>query len=234
MYDDFHKPNWLLRGLIFLSVGVHLILLIQMTHLYRPRVISRIELTLKQISNTFQREIPRPRLPLKPLTEPKGQTVAGALEKPYTLRKPLQYVLPPPIEFDRLMNNKHIPRIPLIEDTGIAKWQDEPDEALSDSVPPSAENPVAAERAYTDLVQRRIDTVKQYPKRAQRRNEQGVVKIVFTIGNDGEIVSVNILASSGSRLLDGAAIDAVKKAAPFARPPNGSMIIQLPIRFELL
>ena len=233
MYDDYHRPNWLLRGLIFLSVGVHLILLIQMTQLYRPRVISRIELTLKQISNTFQREIPRPHLPLKPLTEPKGKTVAGALEKPYTPRKPLQYVLPPPIQSNRLMGNKQIPRIPLIEDTGIAKWQDET-ETSSDSVPPSAERPVAAERAYTDLVQRRIETVKQYPKRAQRRNEQGVVKIVFTIGNDGEVVSVNILTSSGSRLLDGAAIDAVKKASPFARPPNGSMIIQLPIRFELL
>jgi len=233
MYDDYHRPNWLLRGLIFLSVGVHLILLIQMTQLYRPRVISRIELTLKQISNTFQREIPRPRLPLKPLTEPKGKTVAGALEKPYTPRKPLQYVLPPPIQSNRLMGNKQIPRIPLIEDTGIAKWQDET-ETSSDSVPPSAERPVAVERAYTDLVQRRIETVKQYPKRAQRRNEQGVVKIVFTIGNDGEVVSVNILTSSGSRLLDGAAIDAVKKASPFARPPNGSMIIQLPIRFELL
>jgi len=233
MYDDYHRPNWLLRGLIFLSVGVHLILLIQMTQLYRPRVISRIELTLKQISNTFQREIPRPRLPLKPLTEPKGQTVTGALEKPYTPRKPLQYVLPPPIQSNRLMGNKQIPRIPLIEDTGIAKWQDET-ETSSDSVPPSAERPVAVERAYTDLVQRRIETVKQYPKRAQRRNEQGVVKIVFTIGNDGEVVSVNILTSSGSRLLDGAAIDAVKRASPFARPPNGSMIIQLPIRFELL
>ena len=233
MYDDYHRPNWLLRGLIFLSVGVHLVLLIQMTQLYRPRVISRIELTLKQISNTFQREIPRPRLPLKPLTEPKGQTVTGALEKPYTPRKPLQYVLPPPIQSNRLMGNKQIPRIPLIEDTGIAKWQDET-ETSSDSVPPSAERPVAAERAYTDLVQRRIETVKQYPKRAQRRNEQGVVIIVFTIGNDGEVVSVNILTSSGSRLLDGAAIDAVKKASPFARPPNGSMIIQLPIRFELL
>jgi len=233
MYDDYHRPNWLLRGLIFLSVGVHLILLIQMTQLYRPRVISRIELTLKQISNTFQREIPRPRLPLKPLTEPKGQTVTGALEKPYTPRKPLQYVLPPPIQSNRLMGNKQIPRIPLIEDTGIAKWQDET-ETSSDSVPPSAERPVAVERAYTDLVQRRIETVKQYPKRAQRRNEQGVVKIVFTIGNDGEVVSVNILTSSGSRLLDGAAIDAVKRASPFARPPNGSMIIQLPIKFELL
>jgi len=233
MYDDFHKPNWLLRGLIFLSVGVHLMLLLQMTQLYRPRDISRIELTLKQISKPFQREIPRPRSPLKPLTEPRGQTVAEAFDRPDAPLKPLQYVLPPPIDFNRLMGSKQRPRIPLIEDTGIAKWQDEP-ETLSDSVPPSAARPVAAERAYTDLVQRQIEAVKQYPKRAQRRNEQGVVKIVFTIGTDGEIVSVNILKSSGSRLLDGAAIDAVKNASPFARPPNGSMIIQLPIRFELL
>ena len=35
MRDDSHKPNWLLLGLIFLSVGIHLLLLRQMTPLYR-------------------------------------------------------------------------------------------------------------------------------------------------------------------------------------------------------
>jgi len=233
MYDDYYKPNWLLRGLIFLSVGVHLVLLLQMTHRYQTRDISRIELTLKQVSHTFQREIPKPRSPLKPLTEPKEQTASEASDRPYTPLKPLQYVLPPPIDASRLKENRQLPRIPRIEDTGIAKWQEEPG-TVSDSVPPSEKRPVAAERAYTDRVQRRIEAVKQYPKRARRRNEQGVVKIVFTIGNDGAIVSVNILTSSGSRLLDGAAIDAVKNASPFARPPNGPVIIQLPVRFELL
>jgi len=141
--------------------------------------------------------------------------------------------MPAPIDADSLMVKKKIPRIPVVDDTDVAEWQDEP-EMPSGLVPSAGENRVMTERAYTDLVQKKIEAVKQYPKRAQRRNDQGVVKIVFTIGNNGEIVSADIFESSGSRILDRAAMDAVKKASPFARPPNGPVIIQLPIKFELL
>jgi protein TonB len=231
--NELHKPNWLLRGLILLSVGVHLLLLMQMTHLSRPRDISRIELTLKPISSSFQRQIPKPRPRFKPLTDPQEQIVAGALDERHTPMKPFQYAMPAPIDSNRLMGKNQIPRIPVMENTDVAEWQDEP-EVLSASVPSVGERRVMTERAYTDLVQKKIEALKQYPKRAQRRNDQGVVKLVFTIGINGEIVSVNIVKSSGSRILDRAAMDAVKKASPFANPPNGSIIIQLPIKFELL
>jgi len=231
--NELHKPNWLLRGLIFLSVGVHLLLLMHMTHLSRPRDVSRIELTLKQTPSPFQRQIPKPGPRFKPLTDPNEQLVAGDLYERHTPMKPLQYVMPAPIDADSLMVKKKIPRIPVVDDTDVAEWQDEP-EMPSGLVPSAGENRVMTERAYTDLVQKKIEAVKQYPKRAQRRNDQGVVKIVFTIGNNGEIVSADIFESSGSRILDRAAMDAVKKASPFARPPNGPVIIQLPIKFELL
>jgi len=231
--SELHKPNWLLRGLILLSVGGHLLLLMHIPHLSQPRDISRIELTLKQISSPLQRQIPRPRPRFKALTNPHEQIVAGEMHERHTPMKPIQYAPPTPIDPGSLMEKNQSPRIPVIEDTDIAKWQDEP-EMSSASVPSVDERRVMTERTYTDLVQKKIEAVKQYPKRAQRRNDQGVVKIVFSIGNDGEIVSVNIFKSSGSRILDRAAIDAVKKASPFTSPPNGPMIIQLPIKFELL
>lgn len=231
--NELHKPNWLLRGLISLSVGLHLLLLMNMSHLSRPRNVSRIELTLKQTSNPFKRQIPKPRPRFEALKDPNEQIVAGELHERHTPMKPLQYIMPAPIDADSLMVKKQIHRIPVVEDTDVAKWQDEP-EMPSGSVPAAGENRVMTERTYTDLVQKKIEAVKQYPKRAQRRNDQGVVKIVFTIGNNGEIVSADIFESSGSRILDRAAMDAVKKASPFARPPNGPVIIQLPIKFELL
>ncbi|MFC1876537.1 energy transducer TonB [Thermodesulfobacteriota bacterium] len=233
MSDDPHKPNWLFRGMILLSVGIHLLLFMHMPHLYRPRDISRIELTLKQISSPSQRQIPKPRPRFKPLTDPQERIAAGALDAPYAPMKPFQYVMPAPVDSYGLMGKKQTPRIPVVEGTPVAEWQDA-SEMSSGSVPSVGERRVMTERTYTDLVQKKIEAVKQYPKRAQRRNDQGVVKIVFTIGNDGEIVSANIIKSSGSRILDRTAIDAVKKASPFARPPNGSIIIQLPIKFELL
>ena len=233
MSDDSHKPNWLFRGLIFFSAGVHLLLIMNMPQFYQPRNISRIELTLKQTSSPSQRQIPKPMPRLKPVME---MDEAIQAQTPHALSspvKPPQYVMPKPVDPNNLTGLKQPPRLPAVENTTVAEWQAEP-ETLPGSVSTVEEKHVMTERAYTHLVQKQIEAVKQYPKRAQRRNEQGVVEMIFTIGNDGKIVSQNIVKSSGSRILDGAAIDALKKASPFPRPPNGPIVIQLPIRFELL
>ena len=231
--DEPHKPNWLFRGLILFSVGLHLLLFTQIRHFYRPRNVSRIELTLKQISSPSRRQIPKPRSRLKPLTEMYNPIQAEALHELSSPVKPRQYVMPDPLDPNSLTGNKLAPQLPAVEDTTVAEWQTDP-ETLSGSISPPDERPAMIERDYTHLVQKQIEAVKQYPKRAQRRNEQGVVEMIFTIGNDGEIVSQSIVKSSGSRILDGAAVDALTKASPFARPPSGPIVIQLPIRFELL
>ena len=233
MPDDSHKPNWLFWGLVFFSVGIHLLLIMHMPHFDRPVKFSRIELTLKQTSSPSQRWIPKPmpRLkPLKDMAEPIYPEAPTALPLPL---KPLQYVSPKPVDSNSLTGEKQAPQLPAVEDTAIAEWQTEP-ETLPASVPTLVEKHPMDERTYTHLVQKQIEAVKEYPKRAQRRNEQGVVEMIFTIGKDGKIVSQDIIKSSGSRILDGAAIDALEKASPFAPPPKGPIVIQLPIRFELL
>lgn len=232
MTGDLDKPNWLFRGLILISLGGHLLLFMHMTYLHRPRDISRIELTLKQISSPFERQIPKPKHRFEPLTDPPEPIQAEARPALSSPIKPLEYAMPKPVDPLSFTGKKQIPQLPAVEDATAAEWQAEP-ETLSGSMSLPSERHVMTESAYTLLVQRQIEALKQYPKRAQRRNEQGVVEMIFTIGNDGEIVSQNIIKSSGSRILDGAAIDALKKASPFAPPPNGPMVIQLPIRFEL-
>jgi protein TonB len=231
--DDSHKPNWLFRGLIFFSLGVHLLLILHLPQFYRPGNISRIELTLKQTSRPSQRQIPNPMPRLKPVMEMDEPIQAEELHTLSSFVKPLRYVMPKPVDPTSLIGQKQLPQLPEVEEPTVTEWQAEPEtmSALKSSLD---ETPVMTEKTYIHLVQKQIEAVKQYPKRAQRRNEQGVVKMIFTIGNDGKIVSQNIIKSSGSRILDGAAVNALKKASPFARPPKGPIVIQLPIRFELL
>lgn len=233
MTAELDKPNWLFRVLILISLGVHLLLFLHITYLHRPRDISRIELTLKEFSSPFERQIPKPRQRFEPFTDPPEPIQAEALHEVSSPIEPLEYAMPKPVDPLIFAGEKKIPRLPAVEDATVARWQAEP-ETLSDSMSLPGKREVMTESDYTRLVQQRIETVKQYPKRAQRRKEQGVAKIVFTIGKDGEIVSQKIIESSGSRILDGAAMDALKKASPFDPPPNGPMVIQLPIRFELL
>jgi protein TonB len=60
-----------------------------------------------------------------------------------------------------------------------------------------------------------IDKNLVYPPMARRRNIQGVVGVYFEIGESGEFVSVTVNHSSGSSILDNAAVTLIKKISPF-------------------
>ena len=75
-----------------------------------------------------------------------------------------------------------------------------------------------------------------YPRDAFRRRESGTVLLRVHVGADGDPHDIDLISSSGSRSLDRAAIDAVRRwrFAPAMRgetPVEG--IVQVPIEFAL-
>jgi periplasmic protein TonB len=75
----------------------------------------------------------------------------------------------------------------------------------------------------------------RYPTRALRRGEQGVVNVRASIGPDGVPTSVSLVSGSGSRDLDRAALDAVRRwrfrpAVEDGRPTVGTVVV--PIEFS--
>jgi protein TonB len=75
----------------------------------------------------------------------------------------------------------------------------------------------------------------RYPLRALRRGEQGIVNVRASIGPDGVPTSVSLVSGSGSRDLDRAALDAVKRwrfrpAVEDGRPTVGTVVV--PIEFS--
>jgi protein TonB len=48
-----------------------------------------------------------------------------------------------------------------------------------------------------------------------------VTKLVIVLNGQGNLVKVQVLAASGVRDLDDAAIEAFRQAAPFPNPPKG-------------
>jgi len=75
----------------------------------------------------------------------------------------------------------------------------------------------------------------RYPPQALRRHETGTVLVRVEIGPDGVPTSISVADSSGSRLLDRAATDAVRRwrfrpAMAGGRPTAGS--VQIPITFK--
>ncbi|MEW5767966.1 MAG: energy transducer TonB [bacterium] len=91
--------------------------------------------------------------------------------------------------------------------------------------------------SFFHLVKKKIEAVKSYPGWAKRQGFEGVVKVEFTIRQEGEIDNIRIVKSSGYRILDKAALATIKRACPFPKPPSDlgeKLKITVPIVYRLL
>jgi len=82
-----------------------------------------------------------------------------------------------------------------------------------------------------------IKSHKKYPVSARLKHIEGRVKVRFVITRDGMVSSLTIVKQARHRSLETAALNAVKNAAPFPRPPaglfNGPLDMEISIVFEL-
>jgi protein TonB len=76
--------------------------------------------------------------------------------------------------------------------------------------------------AYLDAWRAKIERIGNlnYPEEAKRRNITGSLLLDVAINTDGSLNSITLLRSSGSKILDDAAMRIVKLAAPFAQFPD--------------
>ncbi|WP_455270648.1 energy transducer TonB [Rhizobium herbae] len=80
----------------------------------------------------------------------------------------------------------------------------------------------AAESNYKGKVRSKVQRHFRYPKSADRAGLSGTVTVAFTISASGGVASVRIVNGSGSPVLDDAALNAVRKAEPFPKIPEGA------------
>lgn len=79
-----------------------------------------------------------------------------------------------------------------------------------------------------DAIQRGI----AYPPMARKMGWEGKVVIAFLVLSDGSVRDVRVVQGSGYPALDRGAVDAVRKAAPFPKPPAEAEIIT-PVVYRL-
>ena len=101
----------------------------------------------------------------------------------------------------------------------------------------TASTPANPERTWEVQVLERLEKFKRYPRRAQLRQQQGVVYLRFKIGRRGEVLSHELARPSGIDLLDEEAMTLVDRAGPFPPPPpelgKDSIELVVPVRFIL-
>ena len=86
----------------------------------------------------------------------------------------------------------------------------------------SASTKKSQDALYLDTWRRRIEAVGNvnYPESARRQEIYGSLRLLVVILPDGDVNDIQILQSSGFNVLDQAAIDIVRMAAPFAPFPE--------------
>jgi len=79
-----------------------------------------------------------------------------------------------------------------------------------------------------DAIKKRIN----YPKIAQQMGWEGKVVVSFIVCADGYAKDIKIKEGSGVEMLDRNAIETVKKASPFPKPPIEAQLL-IPIKYNL-
>jgi len=223
------RPNWLLRSLIMVSLAIHMVIFMHITGLYRSSLLTYIELTLRDTSKPPTRSIPRPRHRTKQpdrIRDVKSLNVTPRMIpqlKPIRI-EPAERDLP-----DSLVERKSILDIPNVPILDISEWSpDEPD-VVSDNY--------ATSNSYLEMVKLKIEKHKKYPDKARIRQIEGSVTIRFLITSEGDVSAAEVVKTSRYRVLDTAALKAVKDATPFPKPPKhffkGEVPLEITIVFEL-
>lgn len=218
--------NWLLHGFILVSFGIHVLIFLHMAGIYENRAMSYIELTLQQVSKPSTRDIPSPRI--------RRQQVQKTEITP---------IDPKPFQVPKMKLDPIVTRTPAVSTDQIPLPQ-MPDTVSAASVPVTGfdtradavdttdiQTEFATPRDYLEMLNLRIHRVKEYPESARSRHIQGRVMVKFVLLADGSLKDVQVVKSSRHKNLDEAAVNAVKKAAPFPKPPVS--LFETPVTFQI-
>ncbi len=220
--DDKKRPNRVFQAMILISLGLHFVIFLYIADLYHSENYRYIEVSVAEENELERRAIPQPRFPHNP---PKVENV----DKIDVNKQKVPQMKPAPVE-DASSPDIAMNEIGMPDTSGLAA-------DISDSQPPTGAGQYLTKGEYFDMLRLKIESKKQYPKSAQKRQAEGRVVVGFTLAPNGEIDTVKVVESSQHPALDRAALQAVKKAGPLPRPPSflfdGPLELTITIQFEL-
>lgn len=103
----------------------------------------------------------------------------------------------------------------------------------------SASNQVAqGQVTWESLLLGHLNRHKRYPHDARQRGQEGTVKVRMVIDGRGQVLDHQVVAGSGSRSLDRATLQMIRRAQPLPPPPpellkNGSLEVIAPFVYSL-
>ncbi|TCM38744.1 protein TonB [Novosphingobium sp. ST904] len=126
---------------------------------------------------------------------------------------------PPPLEPESNPSVPSSPARPPAEPASVAEAVPETTAPRSLPAPPAERAANDAKVTWEALLLSHMERYRRYPATARSRGEQGIAYVQFTMNREGRVLSARIGRSSGSALLDGAALATIRRAQPLPAIP---------------
>ncbi len=185
--------------------------------------------------------VARPDAPIPAPTTPKGALESVAQERheperesPLTTHEPTSLDTPPP-----QVSHQSPVTEPTASTTSSASVKTESTSEQQMIAMAPVPSSLSARPDYSwlsETILRRVEELKRYPAEARLDRAEGKVVLKAVIRGDGSVDDVVVYQSSGYRSLDHAAVELLKRAAPFRLPrPLGKsqMMVKIPMNYRL-
>lgn len=233
---DVPSPESEERGIRSVAATVTVLLHIGMFALLLWSRAPSMDPPLEEPAERTQLVLLPPRAPEQPLEEviaPTPSAAASAMKKKPEPPRPLppsppraaaNWVVPPPA-----------PPQPVQQ--APAPQQQEASIAAAPVTPPLPPGPSVAnpgKDSWEGRVMAKLERHRRYPNAARARREQGVAHIRVSLARDGSVLSLALEQSSGSAMLDQAALDTFRRATPLPAVPEARkapLELSFPVEF---
>lgn len=123
---------------------------------------------------------------------------------------------------------------PVPETAAPAKTTTEASAPKTTVAPPAPRASNSAAATWEAQLLAHLEKFRRYPAAARARKQQGVTHVRFRMNRAGAVLTAEVIRSSGVTLLDRAAIDTIRRAAPLPPIPEGrpeTMELSVPVEF---
>lgn len=177
--------------------------------------------------------------PLSPILAPLETMVPPVQKNPVaikskTVSKPKEVYNQKPDTIQKSITSNEVPSIDTskISQTMVSNASEQSTTSVQESKSSSPSDTLAY---YLLSVRKKIQSHLIYPSMARKMNLEGEIMVQFAINTDGEVdkTSLKIFKSSGTKILDKYALEAVLDASPFEKPPHEEMNIHVPVIFKV-
>lgn len=198
---------WILTAVLHLSLLFSVVPEGKNSEVNEPKSLQKINVTLEKIV-----EVPKPTAPVVQELQSQKLTTKKVLKK---------RVIAQTIITDNLKDIDTV-SVPEPESVQVTELLDNEDYIYSDSLITVSDEAflLSILEEYKLKLSRQIAGKKNYPKKARRLNQTGVVKILFNLAKDGTIIATSIHEESPYAVLNASALETIAQLTKLEKIPD--------------